>query len=511
MNNSRTFNSARNAVFSSAGQLLQTLMAFLCRMVFIHTLSSEYLGLNGLFTNVLSILSLAELGIGSAIVFELYGALATNDTEQVKALMRVYKLIYTAVGTFIIVAGIVVMPFINYIVGDVSIPENIYLIYFLYLLNTGGSFFFSYRSALITADQKNYVVTTTNYLVIVVQDIVQIVILFLTKNYILYLSTQIIFTFIYNIIIFRIANRMFPYLKEGNVEKLDEEKRHRLFANARALIISKISYTLVNSTDSIIISAIAGVIDTGVISNYTLIINTVSGLFKKVITEVTASVGNLNATSDTKKCKDIFEEISILNFWASGWSAIGFILLVNPLIEVLFGTEYLTSKVIIIVIAVNYYTECLLNASTMYRNTFGIFRQGQFMNLITGVLNIIFSIVLGMQWGVFGILFATFISRIVSVLWYYPYTVFKYGFHESARMYYIKQTVYFAILIATYEICDFIGSLVDGEFVINFIVNLILAILIPNVVFFLTFCKNDNFKSLYKRLKNVLLSVIGRK
>ncbi|WP_125140103.1 lipopolysaccharide biosynthesis protein [Clostridium transplantifaecale] len=500
-NANRTKNSMRNIVFGLGNQVVLSVAALVCRMVFTRVLSAEYLGINGLFTNILSVLCLAELGIGSSIIYELYGALAKEDHEAVKSLMKFYRNIYNAVGVFVLAMGTLILPVVPKIVGESPITGNIYAIYYIFLMTTACSYFFSYRSALITADQRNYICVTLNTLTIVVQDVVQIIILLTTRNFILYIICQLIFTIAYNVVIYFVSGRLYPYLREKNVKAITGERKTRMLINAKALVISKISFTLVNSTDNIIISAICGLIDTGLISNYLLLTQTMKSFVKKIFDALTASVGNLNATVETKYQESVFREINFLSFWLYSWSAVAFFIAGNDMVELLFGKEYRMGFAVISIVALNYYTEGMHDVVNIYRNTLGIFKQGQYMNLITGVLNIVFSIALGKVFGVFGILLATLISRAVSVLWYYPYTVFHYGFRISSKGYFKRYIVYLLAAGCASLLSKSVIVAINLGLFANIVIDIIVAIIVPNAFYLLVFCKTTEFKSLHRRFK----------
>lgn len=500
-NNSRTLNSARNifAGFISQGIVLG--VGFINRMVFIRCLSAEYLGLNGLFTNILSMLSLAELGIGTAIVYALYKPLAENDERQIAILMKFFAKAYKAIGLFVAVIGIGLLPFLNQLIGEApNVHENIYTVYLLYLFNTAVSYFFTYKSSLLIADQKNYILTIISSLVTIIQCAAQCLILLLTRNYLLYLICQIACSLIYNFIISGIASHCYPFLRRYPKERLDAQTQHTLFTNVKALVITKVSGILVNSTDNIIITALNGLAVTGINSNYVLLTSTLNGILNVIFSGMTASIGNANAVEAPERKKQIFYVINLLNFWLYGWCTISFIILANDLVELLFGQEYLLSLDIVLIMAVNFYTVGMQNAVWIYNSTLGLFHYGRYLGLVTGALNIVISIILGKHMGLFGILFATFLSRLFTNIWYSPYSVFVHGFHESFSIYCKRYFTYLVYLFITFSVTLYCTIFLTGNFIPSFLSKLFLCIIIPNIMFYIF---NKNTIEFQKLISNI--------
>lgn len=505
MNESRTANSIRNIMTGFMGQGIQLILGFVNRLVFIRCLNAEYLGVNGLFTNILSMLSLAELGIGTAIVYELYRPLAEKDEDKIASLVKIYKKAYCGIGFFIAIIGLGLIPFLNILIAEPpKINENLVLIYCIFLFNTASSYFFSYKSSVLTADQKNYLVVGINYIVVFIQSILQIVILLATKNFILYLICQSAGTLIYNIIISRVADARYPSIRKKNIKPLEEKDRKDLFKNIKALVIIKIGGVLVNSTDNIIISSIKGLAATGLNSNYTLLTNTLNSILQQLFNGITASVGNLNAIEKKEKKKSMFKVINFLNFWLFAWATIAFIILANDIITICFGTRYLLNQNIVIISAINFYVVGMQNAVWTYKTTMGLFDYGKYLVAGTGIINIILSIVLGKQWGLFGILLATLISRMITNVWYDPYAVFKYGFKEKPVEYLEIYVKYVVIGIITFFITKIISESLSMTLFITFIWKLTCCIIIPNILFIIIFFKKEEMKYLKIKIKNIL-------
>jgi O-antigen/teichoic acid export membrane protein len=493
----RTINSIRNIITGLGGYILNTLLGFISRTIFINCLSMDYLGINGLFTNILTILSLAELGIGTAIVYELYKPLAMDDKDKVASLVKFYGRAYKFIGIVVGIFGLCMLPFLNMVITEApDIKESIYLIYTIYLFNTVSSYFFAYRSSLITASQQHYIVNGLNYIVTILQSTVQVALLLLTKEYMPYLIVQTIGTFIYNILISHIAKMKFPYIVSKNIKPLEKIEKKSIINNVKALMVIKLGGVLVNNTDNIIISYFSGLATVGYTSNYILLMGTLNTLFSQFFFGITASVGNYNAIESKEKKLELFNFINLANFWLFGWAAIGIAVVSNDIIKLWLGNQYLLPISIPCVLALNFYILGMQNAVWTYKTTLGLFRYGRYIILLTATTNLLFSIYLGNLWGVFGILFATTIARVITNVWYDPYAVFKYGLEELPLKYFRKYLYYAVVLFLTACLCFFLCSFIDISIFWDVIVKIIICSIIPNVIFFLIFHNKNEFKYL---------------
>ena len=221
---SRTEYSLINMLTGVAGYGINTAAGFVCRMIFVRTLAADYLGVNGLFSNILSVLSLAELGISSAIVYALYKPLAQDDEQKIAAIMQFYRKAYAAIGCFVAAVGLATMPFLKFIIKEApNIRESIYVLYLLYLTQTVISYFFSYRQSLLIAAQRQYIVSGYNYIITIGQSILQIIYLLLTHEYIGYLLIQIAGGIINNVWLSEKACKDYPYIKNKSGRDLSPE------------------------------------------------------------------------------------------------------------------------------------------------------------------------------------------------------------------------------------------------------------------------------------------------
>lgn len=508
---SRTINSIKNIMAGFVGQLIQTLLGFLNRTIFIKFLATEYLGISGLFSNILSMLSLAELGVGTAIIYALYKPLADNNEKQLTILMRFYAKAYRTIGCVVGVMGLILMPFLNVIIKDVpEINESLYVLYCFYLFNTVISYFYSYKNSIIIADQKNYISSITSYAISIVQTILQILVLVITKNFMAYLTVQTICTLAFNIIISKVADKLYPFLKVKTNDKLDVNEKKSLVKNIRALMITKLSGVLVNNTDNMIITYFSGLITVGLSSNYTMLIGIINSILNQIFTGITASVGDLNAKESKEKRKSFFEIINLANFWLFGFSTIGIIVLINDVINVWIGSKYILPINITIILAINFYMVGMQNAVWTFKNTMGLFRYGRYILLITAAFNLILSIVLGKYFGLFGILLATAISRGLTNVWYDPYAVYKYGFESKSIEYFKRYLEFFIILLVNLLITNFICSFIIVDGILTLILKVIVCILISNVIFLVLLRKKEELKYFKNFITNMSNSLVNK-
>lgn len=508
---SRTEYSVLNIGVGLVGYVANTLMGFLCRMVFVRCLSAEYLGINGLFGNILSMLSLAELGIGTAIVYALYKPLAEDDHEKIASLMNFYGTAYRVIGCVIAILGLCLLPFLNLIIAEEpNVKENIYIIYVVYLFNTCLTYFFSYRGSLLVAAQRNYVQTGLSYIVTTIQSIVQIIVLLATKEYFLYLGIQTLGTFIYNILISHWAKHDYPYIVNKNVKPLSRSEKWSLVKNIKALTINKLTDLLVNSTDNIIITYFNGLVAVGAASNYTLLSGTLSTITNQLFNGLTASVGNLNAIeSDGYKYK-FFKILHMANFFIFGWATIGIMFVSEDMVGFFFGTDYILPRSIPFVLALNFYLVTMQSSITTYRSTMGLFRYGQYTLIFTALINLILSILFGRIWGLFGIYIATSFARLLTNTWYMPYVVFKHGLKKNPIEYFKQYAMYGCILIIDAVICHYLCSLCHFSYLFNIISKIFICSIVPNIIFYFMFHQTDEFFFLKSKMIEIIKKMIKK-
>lgn len=494
---SRTFNSIRNIIFSVGVQIGTILITFISRTIFIKILGSEYLGINGLFTNVLTILSLAELGIGNAIVYSMYKPIANKDEDKIAALMNFYKKIYRIIAIIVLVLGIIIIPFLKYIINTETEIEHLYLYYILFLTNTVSSYFFIYKSSMIIADQKLYIQKAYHFIQIIVQFILQVIILLITHNYTLYLVAQILCTIGNNIALSKKADKLYPYI--NNKVSLSKDEIKGIRSNVSAMFIYKVSGTILNNTDNILISIIVGTIWVGYYSNYYMIVSAILTMGNLLFSSITASVGNLNTTSNTEKQEKIFSQLNLMAYIIFGIFTIGLGNLFKDFIILWIGKEFLLDSLSVMSIAVNFYIQGVLNPTWIFRDTTGLFKDTKWVSVILAILNLILSVVLGKIIGLSGILLATSISRILTTYWYQPYMLYKKIFKKSSKKHFIRQFKYIITLIITFIVVHMVLMLLPQISIPMFILKGIISVCITSVILIVVVIKDDETKEIFNK------------
>ena len=500
---SRTANVSINMIAGLICQFISLLVNFVSRTAFIRTLGADYLGVNGLFTNVLMILSFAELGIGNAIVFSMYKPLATRDNEKLASLMQLYKKAYRMIGCVIAVVGLLITPFLNYVIKEApDISENIFLLYLLFLLNTVSSYFFVYKKSIIIADQKNYIVLFLTEGVHIAQIAAQIVFLYLTHNFVIYLIIQVICTVAGNVIASVIANRLYPFLKD-KVLPLSKEESRKIFKNVRALAAYKFGSVILNGTDNILISAMVGITEVGLASNYIMVINAATAFLGKITDAFTASVGNLNAEGQIQKQYDVFQKMFFISAWIYGYASVGLIMTFNPFIEAWIGREYQLGMLVVGAIVAEFFVKGLHNVAYTYRTTLGYFVQGKYSAFIAAAINIVLSILLCKWIGLAGIFIATPISRILSIGIVDPILIYRNGFHKNPILYYLNYVKCLLIIVIIGLLCNWILGFVNVVGWLGVLCRAGIVTVVFNGIMLAIFAPTKMFQKLLKNLKSM--------
>lgn len=496
MGKSRTQYSLRNSSVALFSQIISIVLSFATRTIFIQKLGAEYLGINGLFSNILTMLSLAEMGIGTAIIYAMYRPLAEENKRQIAALMNLYKKLYNVIGIVVAILGISLVPFLDVFIKerpDIPYLEGIYL---LYLLNTVASYFFTYKRSIIIADQKGYLSNLNTTIFLILQNIIQIILLFITGNFYLFLITQILCTLVSNIAISVKANKMYPYLSTMRNEKVSKEDKVELSKSVVGMMSSKIGSVVVNGTDNLLISAFVGIYTVGLYSNYKLIVNTVKTLFVQCVSALTASVGNLNATDNKEKSRDVFWKIDFLNYSLAFFGTLYLFYLINPFIELWIGKNYTLSVNIVAALVLDFYVVQMRQTPQIYINTYGLFWKIKWKSIIEAAINLTASVFLMavLNMGVFGILLGTLISNVATNLWWEPFVVFKNGLEMPFHDYLILYLRNIIILLIAMTTTHFAVDWLNNSGIFSLAIRFIIITFVGGGVFLVANCRRVEFK-----------------
>lgn len=500
----RVKNSMKISAANLTYQILTMILNFAYRTIFIKVLVIEYLGLNGLFTDILHILSLAELGIGSSIAFRLYKPISNDNVVEVAQLMNFYKNVYRVIALVVTVIGLSIMPFLPYIIKDAAntLPQdvNLYVLYAVFLAQSVSGYFFAYKQTLLTSDQRGYVLTLFNIGSNIIKFAGQVAVLFVLKNYLFTLVFTIGWTIISNIIISIFVTKKYKEVFAIK-EKLPKEQRNEIIKDTKALMLHKIGSTILTSTDSIIISAMIGLATNGVFSNYVMIINVIKSVFNQVMTGAGAGFGNLCASGDKEKIKRVFKNYHFLSLWISGFFNIGLMCMLNPFIEIwLNDPQFLMEEGIVALIIFSTYLVLCRTGTTTLINASGLFRKDKFRPLIEAGLNLVISIVATYFLGLYGVYIGTIASCLLTAFWREPLICYKYIFEEKPTQYWKEYFVFFIVTLIA-AVLTFFAIRYIPKGIGYFILKLAIVCILPNAIFVLAFFRKPEFKYYLKFLK----------
>ena len=511
----RLENSARNIKIAWMMQMIHLFGQFISRTVIIMVLSVEYVGLSGLFNNVLTMLSLAELGIGEAIVYSLYKPIAKGNIKDINAIMAFYQKVYVTIGTFITVAGIALTPFIEFFIeGSSDIPQ-LHLIYILYVLSSSVSYFFSYKSAFIRANQKNYIVNINYEVFNIVSIVGRSLLLIVNRNYIMYMVLKIVFNFLQNVSITIIANKKYPYLRQKNRGKIPKEIFDEIKKNTAAMVLHKIGTIIVFATDNVIISKFLGLVSVGMYSNYYTLTSAITTFANKFFPAISASVGNMAVSESVEKQENILFNVLFVNFWMYTFICCGLFALLNPFIGgVWLGEEYVFGMMTVFLIVIKNYLTGMRKTPQTFKNAKGLYWQNKYMPIYESIINLVSSIIFVKMFGVAGVLLGTILSSLLTCVWIEPYVLYKYGFEKSPLQYakkYIKYMFIFLLdLLVSWGTCIGIEMMMGGceglrdfNTVMIFAAQLVGVVFVSNAFLWLIYRKSDEYK--------YLLDIINRK
>ncbi len=509
----RTRNSFLNFLASEGSHLINMILSFIARTVFIYTLETQYLGVNGLFSNILTVLSLSELGIGGAIIFHMYQPIADNDIPAQQRLMNLYRRMYMAVGAVIFVAGLILIPFLPYLIKEDASAgiDHLVFIYLIYLVNTASSYLFSYKRSAIFAHQKNYIGTIIDTIFTMIQFTLQIVVLLVFKNFIVYLLVQFFCNVATNIVVAWQADRMYPFLKEDKKSLPPPEERKGIYKNIGAMFLHKLGDVVVNNTDNMIMSAFVGIIATGIYSNYTALQASVCTALNGLFGAFTASIGDLNTTKDRESLFRVYRILLFLGFWMYGYAAVTFLVLYNPFIEVWTRRTDLTFDMgVVLIICINLYIAGVRKVTINFRDAMGLYWYDRYKPLFESIINLVASLILVRYIGVAGIFVGTFISSMSTCFWVEPLVTYKYGF-ERPVSHYFKTFALYAVTVgvlgaATYFLCD---KITVGGFG-GVVLKLLVCTGFYNAVILLLYGRTEECKELFKQAIGIVKQTLHR-
>ena len=490
----------KNIVFGYIGNLSSTVLGFILRTVFIMKLDETLLGVNGLYTGVLSMLSMAELGIGTALNFSLYAPVAQKNYDKIKSYMQFYKKAYRIIGLIVAVLGIALIPFLKFFIkdpGNYGIRE-LTLYYLIFLFNTVSTYFVSYKYSLVNAEQKNYIQTNILTITKLATTILQLIVLVVTSNFLLYLLTAAAVELLQKIWANNYLNKRYPYLLDKDVIPLGKEETKDIWDKTKALLCLKIGDIARLQTDSIIISSFIQVAIVGIVDNYNMVINSVQNFVLVIFNSAISSFGNLIATESKQKQYELFKIYRFVANWIYGLSAIGFYVLLTPLVVNLWlGEKWLLGAKIVALIVLDYYFKGDRVVMMNFRTAAGVFEQDKFLPLIQGGVNLIVSIVLVQKIGLIGVYVGTVVSGLIANV-SRPPIVYRVCFERKSKEYFIDTAKYLLVMaVILVIVLPLSGMLLKEVTLVTFILTGVMIVVVYNVIFLLAFCKTGEFRYMH--------------
>lgn len=491
----RTKNGIRNMIWGILNKMINTIVPFAIRTVFIYFLGSEYLGLNSLFTSILTVLNLAELGFSNAIVFNMYKPIADNDTNTICALMNYYKKVYHLIGIIVSLTGIIVIPFLPRLIeGEIPEDINLTLLYILYLFNTAVSYFlFAYKNCILTAYQREDIISRINIVLKTIMYFGQFFVLVVLKNYYAYLACLILNTIFTNIITAYYSNKYYPqYRCNGNIER---GKIKEIRKNIEGLMVGKLCLVSRNAFDNIFLSFFLGLNTVTIYGNYYYIMNAISGILTIIMSSIGAGIGNSIATETREKNHKDYLKFIFMYSWISGWCSICLFCLYQPFMKIWMGEKMLFPLLDVILLCLYFYSLTMGDVRSQYSAAAGLFWQNRIYVLVEAVVNILLNFFLGKYFGVHGIILATWISIFFINFGWGSLIIYKYYFIGfKARKYYFAQLKYLMVTILTAAVTFGICSIIELKALPTFFCRMAICIVIPNFVYVLVYRKESEYK-----------------
>ena len=464
--------------------------------MFIQRLGDTLLGVNDYYTSILTVLSLAELGIGTAFNYSLYAPVARNDYEKIKSYMLLYKKAYRTIACIIAVIGIAIAPFLKYLIKNPGSNSwrDLTIYYFIFLFNTVSTYFVAYKYSLVNAQQKNYIQTNVITITKIITVSLQILGLLVFANFYLYLLTSAAVELLQKMFVSAYLNRLYPYLKEKKVQKLSGEEVGEIVKQTKALVFHKVGDMARLQTDTAIIGAFIDVTTVGFVGTYNYVISSVSNFVNIIFNSVLSSFGNLIATEGKEKQYLMFRVYRFLACWIYGFSAIGFYLMLTPLITLWVGEARILPDIVIGCIMIDYYFKGERIVLSNYKTAAGVFEQDKYLALIQGAVNLVISIVLVQKIGLVGIYIGTIISGLIANVTK-PLIIYKVCFQRSAMVYFLDSLKYVGVKVVSLFLLIFVKQQVMQAVTISmFVVMVLLITVIFNGIFLLVFGRCEEFR-----------------
>ena len=509
MKKSRTEFATLNTSIALAIQPFSVIIGFINRTIFVSILGVTYLGLSSYLTSIVSILSLAELGIGEAMSYALYSPLVREEHGKINAFMILFKKLYRIIGVSIFVFGGILSLFLPNLIKDYTINSELYWIFFLFIFNSGSSYFFAYKRTLLYVDQRNYVMNLINFGLNTLRVFLQIAILIFTQNFIFYLLIETILNIIGNVIMSYIVDRLYNYLYNEEITPINQEEKEKFIRNIKGNTLGSIGAKIVFQTDSILMAKFINLAAIGIYGNYTYVLGFVAMLVNTVMGSITSSIGNLIHSEDTTlEAKISFlKKYQFIAFSLIYFASIGYLLFVHPFIIIWLGENLSFNQWTEIVIVINFFLTAYRQPNLVLISVHGLSYEQNKKVIAEILLNIFLSLyfLIVLDLGVAGILLGTIGSTLLTCTWYEPYSVFKYGLKTSSKNYFrtmIQHFILAGLSILLFSLLDYY-FLIQLDFIYSLVIKIILYLIVL-VIYILIFRNHEGGRQIILMIQKVL-------
>ena len=502
---SRIDNSFKSVTVGAFGLLLGYLLNFITRRIFVQYLSIEYLGLNGLFFNIFSLLSFAELGIGTAITYSMYRPLAFGETNKINLLVAFHRKVSYIVGIFFLITGLSITPFLQVLLKEAPDIQYLKLYYIVYIIDIGIGFFISYKRLLLYADQKRYIDNAYRYGFDLGRHTLQIIVLVMAHSYLLYLLVVLVLNIIENVLIHKKIDRIYPYLKKPAEGKLDKSDFTEIKKNVFGLMTNKLGNIVVNGTDNLLIVKFVDLASAGIYGGYYMLVVAITNVIYMFHTSILASIGNLVATESNEDHYADFKTLDFVIAWLVGFCAIALFTLINPFIQLWLGSEYTFPPMVVFFIILNFYLSGMLMSVKTFSQSMGLFWHNRYKPLFEASFNLIFSIGLAIKFGILGIFIGTTVSMILTSVWFEPFVLYRHGLQKSVISYYFMLIFNTAITVVfgwiTWKV---VGLITITHELLHFIVRVGVTAFLPNAMYLIIAFRRTEYKHVVRILSMAL-------
>lgn len=491
--------SIKNLTYSFIYYSICVLCSFIQRKIMFSTIGLAGVSLNSLFHEVITMMSLTEMGVGTAIVYNLYEPLSNNNEKKIKELMAFFRHIYSLIAIVLLVIGMILLPFIQNIVNCTGY-ETWYIryIFYLFVIQTAVSYCFAYKRSLLAADQKNYVSATLDSIFKFITIGASCLALCFTHRFDIYLITTIVLSFINNIAISIRVDKIYPYLKK-NKEKLPSEEVKAVFSNVKNLFISKLSGTVTNSTDNILISVLVNTLEVGRYANYALIINAFKQILIQITNAIQGSVGNLYAEKDFDHADEVLKRLTYGYFAFATIFCCGYFGGATSFVGAVFGTEYELPMIVVAITAINLYFHAVRDPTWQMMTVSGLFKKDKNIAVIGTAVNLIVSIVVGLYWGIIGIFLGTMCTYMIQIVLKIP-ILYKEGLGKDWKSFFIFWIKLFGVFIISLTVTYFTTKqIVFEQLIIRFFIQGLVSVIVAILITMLFTFNMDEFRY-YKSL-----------